>query len=201
MKRYCIAALLLAMTVGSQTVHAAEGITVARGGFSFVLPAKWTMPKDEQPKGRRRAEEKIVLITRDGIPLNNIEFKERLLSAAFEHTKKALTPAMLPQEMAGVVLNDFELNKDIKNFRMLENKPATVAGNPGFRIVFSYKREGTLQYRCVYYGFKEDDMFFSIMYSAPKRHYFEANLDAFEQIMKSLKLEEKKSAWSPGTEN
>jgi hypothetical protein len=200
MKTMVIAVLFFALIIAAHGAASAEEgeTTISLEGFSFVLPDKWSVPKEEQPRGRRKNKERIVLITRDGIPLNNVVFNKRLGTAEFDYTKRRLSPDMMPQEMAGVVLNDFELNKDMKNLRVIENKPSTIAGLPGFRLVFSYRREGTLQYQCVYYGFKKEDMYYNVLFAAPKRHYFNANAGTFEQIIKSLKLDEQSEGFGSG---
>jgi hypothetical protein len=175
-----------------------EESAVTRNGFRFILPKGWNIPKETQPKGRRKAKEKIMFMTKDGYLLNRVELSSRLLHAEFSHTKKVLAPGMMPQEMAQVVLNDFELNDAMKNFRLIENKPATVAGIPGFRLVFSYRSNGTLHYQTAYYGFQKDDRYYSIVYSAPKRHYYEINAGTFEAIVQQLKLDTGSAGWSPG---
>ncbi len=204
MKKKVIAVLVFAGIIAAHgAVFAADGeTTVSLEGFSFVLPDKWSVPKEEQLRGRRKNKEKIVLMTRDGIPLNKVVFKKRLITAEFDHTKKKLSPGMMPQEMAEVVLGDFELNQSMKNLKVIENKPATIAGTPGFRLVYSYRSNGLLEYQEVLYGFQKDGMFYSILYSAPKRHYFDTNLQAFESIVQSVTLDQQGGGqWNPGAAN
>jgi hypothetical protein len=88
--------------------------------------------------------------------------------------------------MAEFILNDFELDTSMKNLIIHENKPVTLGGCPAFRLVFSYRKAGTLHYKCVLYGFQKNDMFYSVRYTAPLRHYFETYLRAFETIAASL---------------
>jgi hypothetical protein len=196
-----VSLFVIAVVPGGNAARADEGRKFSREGFTFVLPQRWNAPKDHQPKGRKKAKEKIVVLTKDGLLLDKVEFRKRLIDAGFEHTDKELSAGMMPQETAGVVLNDFEMNEAMNNFLVIENKPATVAGVPGFRLVFRYKQNGTLQYQCVYYGFQKGDMYYSIWYSAPKRHYFDTNLETFEKIVKTVALgserEKESGAWSP----
>lgn len=189
MKKTCSVLMFILLFAPGITANE-KGKEVTREGFTFVLPERWTVPKkEEQQRGRRKAKEKIVSITKDGFLLDEVRFTKHLITAEFTHTKKQLKAGMMPQEMAEVVLNDFELNERMKNFKVVENKPAAIGGNPGFRLVYSYRMGGTLQYQCVYYGFQKNDMFYSIFYEAPKRHYFEINLPTFEEIVKSFKFE------------
>ncbi len=142
-------------------------------------------------KERRKAKEKIVTITKDGLLLDKVEFKKHLVTVEFKHMEKdrAMGLLLLPQEMAQAIINDFEINESMQNFNVLEDKPAAVTGLPGFRLVYAYRLDGTLQYQCIYYGFRKGDLFYSIRYSAPGRHYFDTNAGTFEQIVKSLTLE------------
>ena len=183
-----MAAILVILILPAWSVAEPEGRKVSNEGFNFVLPPRWTMPKDKQPQGRKKAKERIVVITKDGFQLNEVEFRKRLLTTEFAHTKKLLAAGMMPQEMAEVVLSDFELNQSMKNLKIIENKPATIAGIPGVRLVYSYRSNGMLQYQELLYGFQKDGMFYSILYSAPKRHYFDTNLQTFESIVKTMTL-------------
>ncbi len=189
MKMTIFAAVLLMLLPVTPAFPADSGKKTTQEGFTFVLPPTWQFPKEEQRQGRRKEKEKIVLLTKDGAALDQVEFRKRLVTAELVHTKKKMTPAMMPQELAEVLLNEFELNDGLKNFKLIENKPATVAGVPGFKLVFSYKSNGQLSYQCVYYGFRKDEMLYTVLYLAPKRHYYETNLGTFEQMVKSLTVQ------------
>lgn len=193
MKKYLLISLFAALIAGPWQARADEDQThyFKRNNFSFVLPGAWSMPKADQPKVKR-AMERMSVATKDGVELETIVFCQRPVTAGFDHTKKTLAPGMRPHEMAEIVQGDLELDPNRKNFVVHENKPATVAGMPAFRLVFSYRDEGTLQYQCVYYGFQKGDLFYSIQFIAPRRHYFDAYLVAFEGIVKSIEVNQQK---------
>ena len=69
--------------------------------------------------------------------------------------------------MAQLVISDMELDRIMREFRVHENKPVTVCGRPGFRIVYSYTDNGTLAYKSVYYGFQRRNVYYTIRYEAP----------------------------------
>jgi hypothetical protein len=193
MKNIMAALLALLILPALSVAEPMAGRKVSSEGFNFVLPPQWNMPKDKQPTGRKKAKEKIVVITKDGFQLNVVEFRKRLLTTEFGYTKKLLAAGMMPQEMAEVVLSDFELNQSMKNLKIIENKPATIAGIPGIRLVYSYRSNGMLQYQDVLYGFQKDGKFYSILYSAPKRHYYDTNLQTFESLVKTMTLDQEGS--------
>ncbi len=189
MRKSCLLILLLLIT-GSTAMSAEQGEKISWEGFMFVVPEGWKVPHDEeQPRGKKKFKEKILFMTKDGSPLNRVEFRKRLFTAEFGNTRKRLTKGMMPQEMAEVIQNDFELDQSMKNLKVLENKPATVGGIPGFRLAFSFRDSGMLQYQCVYYGFQQEEMFYSVLFIAPKRHYFETNVGTFEEVVRNFKLE------------
>jgi hypothetical protein len=198
MKNAVILIALLMMPAVSIVMAAEQGRQISWEGFTLIVPERWNIPKDQQPEGRRDAKEKIVVMTKDGLLLDKIEFRKRLITAELGHTRKRMARGMMPQELAEAVQNDLELNQSLKNFKLIENRPATVNGSPGFRLVFSFRNNGTLQYQCVYYGFAKEDLFYSILFTAPKRHYFDANAGTFEQIIKSLKLDEQSGGAGSG---
>ncbi len=185
--KHCLLIFLLAVAiVGAGPVTAEEMQRIERDGFSFVLPRPWRIPEEEQPEAQTKYREKIVLITKDGAELEQIELYTRTLPMWLSNANKSLNSDLRPHEMAEFILNDFELDTSMKNLIIHENKPVTLGGCPAFRLVFSYRKAGTLHYKCVQYGFQKNDMFYSVRYTAPLRHYFETYLRAFETIAASL---------------
>ena len=179
--------LLVITAVAVNAGEPSEEKQVRKGRFSFVLPKKWHAPWGKQEQTRRG--ESAVLITKDGLMLDRIELRSRPINASFEYTKRVLQQGMQPFETAAVVVDDLQLNRTMKNLVIHENKPATPCGKPGFRIVFSYTDNGTLQYKSVYYGFQQNNTFYTILYEAPTVHYFDTYLAVFEKIAGTVVLE------------
>jgi hypothetical protein len=145
----------------------------------------------DPPQGwMRRNTDKYLLVTRDGILLQKIVATRMSLDEEkqFRHTKKRVTAGMLPHEVVEIVLDDVQSDADNLNFEVKENAPATVAGKPGFKVVFTYRTKEGLKYRCVQYGVLWGNDLYSIFYSAPERHYFDKDLPAFDNAVKSFKL-------------
>jgi hypothetical protein len=76
----------------------------------------------------------------------------------------------------------------VHDFEVKESKSAKVAGNPGFRVVYSYKTAEGLKMQGVLYGLINGEWFYLIRYAAPKRHYFDRDLKAFERVVASAHL-------------
>ncbi len=180
MKKLLIVLMLL-VTAGCGPWVRTEGpFTSKAQNFSVNIPQGWMLSNTE----------KIFLITRDGTLLQRIVCIRQGLSAEkqFSHTRKRVTSGMLPQELADVVLDDFQSNAVNQDFTVEENAPAAVAGKPGFKARFAFRTKDGLPYRCLYYGFISGDWFYGIFYIAPQRYYFDKDLGTFENVIKSFRL-------------
>lgn len=180
MKKLSIVLMLL-VTAGCGPWVRTEGpFTSNTQNFSVDLPQGWMRSNTDQN----------LLITRDGILLQRIVSIRQSLSAAkqFSHTRKRVTSGMLPQELAEVVIDDFQSDPDNLEFTVEENAPATVAGNPGFKARVAFRTKDGLPYRCLYYGFISGNWFYGICYIAPQRYYFDKDLATFENVVKSFRL-------------
>jgi hypothetical protein len=145
----------------------------------------------DPPQGWMRSNtDKYLLVTRDGVLLQKIVATRKSLDEEkqFRYTKKRVTSGMLPHEVAEIVLDDVQSDADNLNFEVVENAPATVAGKPGFKVVFTYRTKEGLKYRCMQYGLLWDNGLYSIFYIAPQRHYFDKDLPVFDNVVKSFKL-------------
>ena len=141
------------------------------------------------PEGWRKVDtNKFFLITKDGAYLQYALIQQRPLHKSFKHTKKKLSRGMLPQEIAGVIIDEISSDKNILNFKLIENTPASIRGNEGFKIVFSYKDQDGTGLKTLYYGFIKDGLFYNLRYNAVKKHYFNRDLKTFEKFIASFRL-------------
>ena len=95
---------------------------------------------------------------------------------------------MLPQEAAGIIIDELASDRFLMNFQLIENAPATVDGHSGFKILFTYKDKKGSEFKTLYYGFISGDSFYNLRYCAAMRHYFEKDIATFEQIISSFQL-------------
>lgn len=143
----------------------------------------------ELPDGWMRFNKKdFLLVTRDGVLLQNILIKRVDIEKPLENTKKKITKGMMPQEIAEVIHDNLSTDKDMLNFEIKENIPVAINEKPGFKLVYTYKTTDGLKRKCIYYGFLVDQWFYSLWYSAAERHYFEKDIKAFEKVFESFKL-------------
>ncbi len=172
--------LLLVLMSGCAVWHPTEG-PYRGAGYALDLPKGWMATKD--PKN--------LIVTRDGPALQKIGVGVRDLADQDKDSKKKVTKGMLPQEAAETILDMKRNNTSIAQFTVVENEPAQVGGNEGFRIVYTYKSD-KLRYRCIYYGMLQGETFYGISYCAPIRYYFDKDVATFEEIVRSFKLVEEK---------
>ena len=103
------------------------------------------------------------------------------LDQVFPNTKKKLNEKMLPQEAAEVIADNFRMAEGVLQFNLVENVPAEVGGHPGFRLLLEYKMDERLWLRRLFYGTIVNGRFYFLQYHAPRRHYFDRDLETFEK--------------------
>ena len=145
-------------------------------GFSVQIPDGWWKPEYTNK----------YLITKDGAFLQYVLIQQRPLEKPFRNTKKKIRSRMLPQEAAGIIIDELASDRYLMNFSVIENAPATVDGHAGFKILFVYKDKKESQFKTLYYGFISGNFFFNLRYSAAARHYFDKDIDDFEKIVSSF---------------
>ena len=95
---------------------------------------------------------------------------------------------MLPLESGKIVIDEIAADRNIMNFNVIENNPATIDGHAGFKILFSYRDKKGSEYKTLYYGFISGDSLFNLRYNAAARHYYDKDLADFKRILLSFKL-------------
>ncbi len=171
--------------------------------FIFILfgCATWTMVggkytmssknfEIELPEGWRKynLNPKALLITRDGLPLQQISIARMAIDQELAYTKKKFSKGMLAQEAAGIVEDNILSNSNIINKKIIENTPAMIGDNAGFKIIYIYQTTEGLTKKGINYGFLLDDWYYYLVYEAPAQYYFDKDLPTFEKVHKSFKI-------------
>jgi len=177
MKRFLLIAFLF-LTGCAPWMQAGGLYTLESQNFSVELPKGWM----------RLNTKKYLLVTRDGILLQNILIKRIRIDKPLKHTKKRLNKKMLPQEAAEVIIDDIASTPTVLNFKLIENVPARISGISGFKLVYTYKNRDGLRLKSILYGFIAGEWFYSISYTAPSRYYFDKDLETFKKVFESFRL-------------
>ena len=146
--------------------------------FSVEIPDGWWKPEYINK----------FFITKDGPFRQYVLIQQRPLDKAFRYTKKKIRSGMLPQEAAGIIIDELASDRHLMNFKVIANTPATIDGHASFKILFAYRDEKGSKFKTLYYGFINGNSLYNLRYCAAKQHYFEKDIAAFEQIISSFKL-------------
>lgn len=146
--------------------------------FSVTIPEGW----------KKLDTEKFLIITRDVAYKQYALIQERPIDKPFKHTRKTLRRGMLPQEAAGIIVDEISSDINLSNFQLIANTPASVRGHEAFKILFTYKDQYGTDFKTLYYGFIKGEIFYNLRYTAKKIDYFEKDLATFEKFVDSFKL-------------
>ena len=147
--------------------------------FSIQVPEGWIRLNDD--------EDEALLATRDGFLLQSISVRLLDVDEPLEHTKKQLREGMSAKELAEVLVDDLRARPGFSGVKVLETRPATLSGQPGFRVTVSFVDEG-LRRQAVLAGVLAGEDLWRVSYVAPARHYFALDLPAFEAALQSFRI-------------
>jgi len=166
--------------VGCSTFRAAGGkLTLSDHGFEVDLPQGWYETQSSMGG---------LLLTKDGLPLQFIKIERASVEQELPHTKKKFTRGMQPQEGAELEVDDLRSTPEVFNLEVVENTLATIAGKPGFRLLYAWKTRDGLRLKRVHYGFVDGKWVYRLIYQAAARHYFDKDLPTFERVRESFRL-------------
>lgn len=145
----------------------------------------------ELPQGWMKANgiDNGLVATRDGFNLQTLRFRRLPLGKALPHTKKVLADGMRPDEVAEVLIDDIRSDGTALGLQVVETRPATVAGQPGFRAVVSFRDPDGLRFKATTAGVIVDGYAWQVTYVAAARYYYDRDLPLFEKALASLKIE------------
>ena len=148
--------------------------------YTVDLPVGWI---------RHFAQDKTLLVSRDGFALQTIGITHRPAVQAFPKTKKAVAEGVLPSELAELQIAEMKTEtQQMAALTVIENEPATLDGREGFRLRVSYHTMRGLEIHRVTYGVPDQSSYYRIEYVAPKLYYFDATFADFEKVVSSLRL-------------
>jgi hypothetical protein len=147
--------------------------------FNAAVPEGWKKIDCDEP---------MVFMTKDGGYKQFVLIRERPLSEPFQFTQRTFRADMVPEQAAEIIVNEIASDTNIRNFSLLENVPARIAGHNGFRLTFVYTDADGFIFKTIYYGFINGDTFYNIRYGATQEEYFQNDLKTFQKVFESFKL-------------
>lgn len=176
MRGWAIALMLL--TGGCAGPWSAVPDRLAGQGWSMCPPKGWMLLSTPESQ----------MLSKDGPYLEYIFVQSQPLEHAFRYTRQKLNSGMLPHEAAGVIADNMRSDPQVRQFRLLASNPALIDGYPAFRLDYRYLDQHDVAINAIYYGVVLPDRFFNLRYTATRRHYFDRELPAFNQLVGSLRL-------------
>jgi hypothetical protein len=168
-------------------VPATSPYAAPKAGFEVAVPAGWM---------RRNTTLERLTVTRDGTGVQRILVGSSELGKplGITESKRAITAGMSPQEVAEVLIDGLNASRAWTEVEVLENAPAMLGGQNGFRLLAAFRDEDGLKTRMAACGAMAGDRFYWIIYIAPERHYYDLDLHTFEEMVSSFRLRNVPSA-------
>ncbi|MBI5068191.1 MAG: hypothetical protein HZB56_08110 [Deltaproteobacteria bacterium] len=153
----------------------------SQSGYEALVPADWMR--------RNVKDRELYLVTRDGLPLQRIEVAITPVGKpVYRGSKRVVAEGMSPQELGELLADALVSGEALAEARVLENAPATVSGRPGFRLLLAFRDGDGLPRRLAIHGVMASGRLYGIVYGAPERHYFNRDLAAYEEVVRSFRL-------------
>jgi len=128
------------------------------------------------------------MVTRDGTALQVIAVRRAKVGEPLAYTKKKFEKGMLPQELAGILIDGWSAADAVASSEILENAPAKLGGVDGFRLVVRIRLKTGLERKWACYGAMIGDWVYTVAYNAAARHYYEKDLETFEKTVRSFRI-------------
>jgi hypothetical protein len=172
MRPAVLAAALAAIACATPgpALRPAGGVQALAPGITVELPPGWS---------RTEARNELVA-TREGFGLQSLRAWVTAPRAATE-THPFLGPEELAERSAG------QIAWRARAARVVDVRPFTVGGAPGYRLELEYLDAEGLRYRWVGVGAVIGDRVCRITFEAPARWYFDRDLPTFERAVASLR--------------
>lgn len=126
--------------------------------------------------------------TREGLILQEILVEHRELKDALKNSKRELTASLAPFEVAEAFVDDLRSDHTLLSLEIKSNTPATIGGQPGFHLVYSFHTNDKLRLTEECYGCVVNNRLWLVRYRAPTRHYFELGRHVFADTVKTFQF-------------
>jgi hypothetical protein len=131
----------------------------------------------------------LLFLTKDGSLLQSITITRHHTDKEFPLSKKKINKDMMIQEIATIIADERNLNREeLLNFTLLEDKPVNIGGIEGFKMAYTFNTADFVKYEAIMYGFIVSKYYYEVEYLAAKQHFFTRDLPDFEAFIDSFKV-------------
>ncbi|WP_271439199.1 hypothetical protein [Pontixanthobacter luteolus] len=164
--------------------------TVAKGAMEVAPSSEWN-------RWSRRPAKKGETWTKDGLPLNQLDFFGQVANGDPVYKERNKSDRPLPKFKSDMLLPDlatlFEANFSIENnitqFEVTEIAPAMLGGANGLKLTYDYALPGeSLQRRGEARMAVHNGELYVVNFTAPRLHFFDQNIEEVRGIMDRIKL-------------
>lgn len=149
-------------------------------GYEITLPTGWV---------RVMYETKEVILTRDGVMLQQIALKSVPLAKAFPRLKKPAGEKLLPSELAELQVAETKRGSQVEsNLEVLENDPWQAGGRTGFRVRLRFVTPKGIPFEQLLYGVCDDRNYYLLGLQAAGFYYFDAHRGDFERMVATFRF-------------
>lgn len=179
--RAVLAGALLLLAGCAPFVLASGTQNLSEYGFDVTVPDGWY-------RAMRGEASEALVVTRDGLALQQIVISRAPVDKELKHTKRRFDAKLPPHELAEITLDNVRSDPAVTNFAVEENAPVTICGHPGYKVVYTWALKGGYRLKRVHYGFLDGTWIYQIVYQAAARHYFDRDLATFDKVKDSFRL-------------
>ena len=176
-KRFWPLWILIGLVVAIGCAHPGDRPQTGPTHFEIDIPAGW----------QKHYTKKYFLIYKGDPYRQYIMVQERPIDRPFKHSDGIMNASMNPQEAADVIVAELDADKQITGLKVIENSPATIKGNAGFKLLFTYGLSDGTRFRTLYYGFVKGDTYFSLRFNVAANRDFGKDLNTFHAVVNSFR--------------
>lgn len=177
MKRYQNLWILIGLAIIIGCAHSSDR-PQGPAHFEIDIPSGW----------EKHYTKKYFLIYKGDPYRQYIMVQERPIEKRFKHSKGKMIAGINSQDAAGIIIAELQADKRILDLKVTEKSRATIKGNPGFKLMFSYKLSDGSTFNTLYYGFVKDDAYFSLRFNVSADRDFGKDLSAFRAVVDSFRF-------------
>ncbi|MEX2964122.1 hypothetical protein [Microbulbifer sp. TYP-18] len=128
------------------------------------------------------------MISKDWPTLNWVEFDRYSFAEVNKEMDARIDENSVVTEVAAYYRAGMEKQLEMPTINELSLTPATVAGEPAFRMELNFANPQGVTFNVLAYGFIKDGNFYELMFQAPRVHFYNESLAEFEAMVASFEL-------------
>ncbi|HVL75552.1 MAG TPA: hypothetical protein VM406_06010 [Noviherbaspirillum sp.] len=146
--------------------------------YSVQAPIGWV---------RFSAAQDGIVITRDGMQIQHIVVMQKKDEEFFKKTKAKLPKAVMPSDLAQLVLAELRSDPELSDLEVKEIAPYSIGAQAGFRVHLQFRNGRGALFDRVLIGAAREQTLTLMSYHALNTHYFARDVETFYKVASSFK--------------